>query len=214
MSRVAYAALGKRGSFSRDTRYTAPPADAVPAAPTEDAAEQAYRAGYEDGQISTRAECEAQLQAERAARSAIETAFARFDAESGRHLRERLLETVHALCEEAVLPLALDAAGLARRDEGAPRADPRFWTVLARCVHEVGMGQRDGEAAAILREGRRWLADDLELVRDSVAGDLELVPDASVERGGLRVETDDGGVEDGPQQWRRALNEIFDTCRP
>ena len=28
MSRVAYAALGKRGSFSRDTRYTAPPADA------------------------------------------------------------------------------------------------------------------------------------------------------------------------------------------
>ena len=39
MSRVAYAALGKRGSFSRDTRYTAPPADAVPAAPTEDAAE-------------------------------------------------------------------------------------------------------------------------------------------------------------------------------
>ena len=91
MSRVAYAALGKRGSFSRDTRYTAPPADAVPAAPTEDAAEQAYRAGYEDGQISTRAECEAQLQAERAARSAIETAFARFDAESGRHLRERLL---------------------------------------------------------------------------------------------------------------------------
>ena len=40
MSRVAYAALGKRGSFSRDTRYTAPPADAVPAAPTEDAAEQ------------------------------------------------------------------------------------------------------------------------------------------------------------------------------
>jgi flagellar assembly protein FliH len=116
MSRVAYAALGKRGSFSRDTRYTAPPADAVPAAPTEDAAEQAYRAGYEDGQISTRAECEAQLQAERAARSAIETAFARFDAESGRHLRERLLETVHALCEEAVLPLALDDLGQLLRD--------------------------------------------------------------------------------------------------
>ena len=187
MSRVAYAALGKRGSFSRDTRYTAPPADAVPAAPTEDAAEQAYRAGYEDGQISTRAECEAQLQAERAARSAIETAFARFDAESGRHLRERLLETVHALCEEAVLPL-----GLARGVEAA-----------------ASMLQRKHDQRII-----HINPDDLELVRDSVAGDLELVPDASVERGGLRVETDDGGVEDGPQQWRRALNEIFDTCRP
>ena len=192
MSRVAYAALGKRGSFSRDTRYTAPPADAVPAAPTEDAAEQAYRAGYEDGQISTRAECEAQLQAERAARSAIETAFARFDAESGRHLRERLLETVHALCEEAVLPLALDAEGLARRVEAA-----------------ASMLQRKHDQRII-----HINPDDLELVRDSVAGDLELLPDASVERGGLRVETDDGGVEDGPQQWRRALNEIFDTCRP
>ena len=172
--------------------FPAIPADAVPAAPTEDAAEQAYRAGYEDGQISTRAECEAQLQAERAARSAIETAFARFDAESGRHLRERLLETVQALCEEAVLPLALDAAGLARRVEAA-----------------ASMLQRKHDQRII-----HINPDDLELVRDSVAGDLELVPDASVERGGLRVETDDGGVEDGPQQWRRALNEIFDTCRP
>ena len=56
--------------------------------------------------------------------------------------------------------------------------------------------------------------DDLELVRSSVTGDLELVADASVERGGLRVETDDGGVEDGPQPWRRALAEIFDACTP
>jgi len=91
-----------------------------------------------------------------------------------------------------VLPLALDAAGLARRVEAA-----------------ASMLQRKHDQRII-----HINPDDLELVRDSVAGDLELVPDASVERGGLRVETDDGGVEDGPQQWRRALNEIFDTCRP
>ena len=56
--------------------------------------------------------------------------------------------------------------------------------------------------------------EDLELVKASVPASLELVADGSVERGGLRVETDDGGVEDGPQQWRRALAEIFDTCMP
>ncbi|MFW2349017.1 FliH/SctL family protein [Qipengyuania sp.] len=191
MSRVAYSALGRRGSFSRNSRFTTPEAPSAPPAEIEDAAEKAYRAGYEDGQISARADFDAQLKAERAARAAIELAFARFDAESERNLRDGLLATVHALCEEALLPLALDAEGLARRVDAA--------------------------AAMLKRKHDRRIIhihpDDLELVRDSVAADLELVPDGSVERGGLRVETEDGGVEDGPQQWHRALAEIFDTCR-
>lgn len=191
MSRVAYAALGRRGSFARNSRYTASPGDAVPAPQSEDAGEKAYAAGYEDGQISARADFDAQLKAERAGRSAIELAFARFDADSERQLRDGLLATVHALCEEAVLPLALDAEGLARRVEAA-----------------AAMLQRKHDQRII-----HIHPDDLELVKGSVSGDLELVPDGSVERGGLRVETDDGGVEDGPQQWRRALAEIFDTCR-
>lgn len=191
MSRIAYAALGKRGSFSRSSRYsqTGPDAGTPPAA--EDAAEKAYGAGYEDGQLSARADFEAQLKAERAGRTAIELAFARFDADSARRLREGLLATVNALCEEAVLPLALDAEGLARRVEAA-----------------AAMLQRKHDQRII-----HIHPDDLELVKNSVSGDLELVPDGSVERGGLRVETEDGGVEDGPQQWRRALAEIFDTCR-
>ena len=76
---------------------------------------------------------------------------------------------------------------------------------------------RQGAAAMLKRKHDRRIIhihpDDLELVRDNVAADLELVPDGSVERGGLRVETEDGGVEDGPHQWRRALAEIFDPCR-
>lgn len=191
MSRVAYAALGKRGSFSRDNRYAKIQEDAAPP-PPEDAGEKAYRAGYEDGQISAHADFEARLKAERAARTAIELAFARFDAVSERQLRERMLATVHALCEEAVLPLALDTEGLARRVEAA-----------------AAMFQRKHDERII-----HIHPEDLELVRGDVSADLELVPDASVERGGLRVETDDGGVEDGPQQWQRALAEIFATCKP
>ena len=192
MSRIAYSALGRRGSFSPDSRYTrqeaasAPPADNQP-----DAAERAYSAGYEDGQISARADFDAQLAAERASRAAIELAFARFDADSARQLRDRLIATVHALCEDAVLPFALDAEGLARRVDAA-----------------AAMFQRKHDQRVI-----RIHPEDLELVQGNVAGDLELVADASVERGGLRVETEDGGVEDGPEQWRRALAEIFDTCR-
>lgn len=189
MSRIAYAALGRPGSFARDGRYAKPQVSEEPVE-TEDVAEKAYRAGYEDGQLSARADFDAQLTAERAARSAIELAFARFDAESERQLRDRLLATVHALCEEAVLPLALDSKGLARRVEAA-----------------AAMLQRKHDQRIV-----HIHPEDLELVKASVPASLELVADGSVERGGLRVETDDGGVEDGPQQWRRALAEIFDSC--
>ena len=189
MSRIAYAALGRPGSFARDGRYAKPQVPEEPAE-TEDVAEKAYRAGYEDGQLSARADFDAQLTAERAARSAIELAFARFDAESERQLRDRMLATVHALCEEAVLPLALDSEGLARRVEAA-----------------AAMLQRKHDQRIV-----HIHPEDLELVKASVPASLELVADGSVERGGLRVETDDGGVEDGPQQWRRALAEIFDSC--
>ncbi|MBV02291.1 MAG: hypothetical protein CL800_07855 [Citromicrobium sp.] len=189
MSRIAYAALGRPGSFARDGRYAKPQVSEEPVE-TEDVAEKAYRAGYEDGQLSARADFDAQLTAERAARSTIELAFARFDAESERQLRDRLLATVHALCEEAVLPLALDSEGLARRVEAA-----------------AAMLQRKHDQRIV-----HIHPEDLELVKASVPASLELVADGSVERGGLRVETDDGGVEDGPQQWRRALAEIFDSC--
>ena len=189
MSRIAYAALGRPGSFARDGRYAKPQVPDEPVE-TEDVAEKAYRAGYEDGQLSARADFDAQLTAERAARSTIELAFARFDAESERQLRDRMLATVHALCEEAVLPLALDSEGLARRVEAA-----------------AAMLQRKHDQRIV-----HLHPEDLELVKASVPASLELVADGSVERGGLRVETDDGGVEDGPQQWRRALAEIFDSC--
>ena len=171
MSRIAYAALGRPGSFARDGRYAKPQVPEEPVE-TEDVAEKAYRAGYEDGQLSARADFDAQLTAERAARSAIELAFARFDAESERQLRDRMLATVHALCEEAVLPLALDSEGLARRVEAA-----------------AAMLQRKHDQRIV-----HLHPEDLELVKASVPASLELVADGSVERGGLRVKTDDGGA--------------------
>ena len=43
-------------------------------------------------------------------------------------------------------------------------------------------------------------------------GTLEVLPDARLERGGLRVETKTGGAEDGPGQWRQAIAEAIELC--
>ncbi len=191
MSKVAYAAFSTPGNFQRDTRYTKQVVEEpiIEAEPDEAPADE-YRLGFEEGYRSARADLEAQIIDERAQRAAIELAFVQFDKESERLLRERILATVHSLCEEAVLPLALDADGLARRVEIA-----------------AAMLQRKHDERII-----HIHPDDLELVQNSLSSDLELVPDANVERGGLRVETTDGGVEDGPLQWRRALAEVFSSC--
>lgn len=192
MSRIAYSALGKPGGFTASNRYARAVVEPAAAAEPVDAVAEAYRSGFEDGQISARADAEALLVRERAERAAIELAFARFDMESAQALRETLRATVHALCDDAVLPLALDCNALARRIELA-----------------AAMLQRKHDQRII-----HIHPEDLALVRDSVPPELELRPDATIERGGLRVETDDGGVEDGPQQWRRAIAEAFDSCSP
>ncbi|MEO1969649.1 MAG: FliH/SctL family protein [Sphingomonadaceae bacterium] len=190
-TRIAYSALGKRGRFTASPRYSGQPVPQPEPVPVDPATE-AYGAGYEDGKLAAQAECEARLNQLQAEREAIELAFARFDADSALLLREGLRIAVHALCEEAVLPLALDHEGLARRIEAA-----------------AAMLQRKHDQRVISINPA-----DLELVRGSVSPALELIADTSVARGALRVDTEDGGVEDGPEQWRRALAEAFETCAP
>lgn len=180
--------------FARDRRFSglfgAPePARAEPA-PKPDPVAEAYERGLRDGAAAA-AEDAARAERERdAARSAIELAFARFDETSAGELRERLRQTVLALCESAVLPLALDPDGLAARIERA-----------------VSMLQRAQDERVV-----RLHPDDLALIRDRAPASLKLKGDPTVERGGLRIETEDGGIEDGPSQWRRVLLEAFGEC--
>jgi flagellar assembly protein FliH len=54
--------------------------------------------------------------------------------------------------------------------------------------------------------------EDLELIEGRLPAGLVVEADAGVERGGLRIETADGGIEDGPTHWRRALAEAFGEC--
>lgn len=184
------------GGFSRDARFAplfpqpASGREQSAAPPERDPVAEAYERGFAEG----RAEAEARAgerEAEREARrAAIELAFARFDAASADALRERLRQTVLALCEEAVLPVALDPAGLAARIEQA-----------------AAMLQRAQDERRVLLNPQ-----DIALVEGRIPAGLTLVPNPSVERGALRIETEDGGVEDGPAQWRRILAEAFGEC--
>ena len=61
----------------------------------------------------------------------------------------------------------------------------------------VSAAQRRGVEAQQLWQGR---------------ADWQVVPDPALARGALRVEAANGGVEDGPAQWRAAITEAFEQC--
>jgi flagellar assembly protein FliH len=193
MSSLPLEIMRARGEFASDPRFSpllASAAGMAPAEPRPDPVAEAYARGYADGNAAARDEA---LHAERerdAARAAIELAFARFDEDSAADLAERLRQTVHALCEEAVLPLAIDVDGLAARVETA-----------------VAMLRRTQDERRVLLH-----PEDLALVESRLPQGLTVEPDAGVQRGGLRIETADGGIEDGPSQWRRVLAEAFRAC--
>jgi flagellar assembly protein FliH len=192
MSSLPLDLLRGNGGFTLDPRFRAlasSPAAAAGEAEVDIEAE-AYRRGFADG---TAQAMQAALEAERerdARREAIELAFARFDEASAAALRERLRQTVLALCEEAVVPLAIDPEGLALRIDKA-----------------TAMLQRSQDERRVLLN-----PEDLALVEGRLPAGLLVEADATVERGGLRIETPDGGIEDGPAHWRRVLVEAFGEC--
>lgn len=197
MSSLPFELLQGKGGFAADRRFAAvfvPPhaldPEPEPELPLPDPVEEAFAQGYAEGHAQATAEA-ARRDAERdAARGAVEMALARFDAQAVQDLEERLRQTVLALCEQAIMPLAVDPEGLA-----------------ARITRAVAMLQRAQDEKRVLLH-----PDDLALVADRVPAGLKIDPDPRVERGALRIETEDGGVEDGPGQWRRILAEAFREC--
>lgn len=195
MSSALLAQLGRRPEFARDARYAGlfgGPAVARPAeaGPEPDPVAEAYERGYREGAAHAAEDALVAEHERDAARAAIELAFAQLDGDDAAALSERLRQTVLALCESAVLPLAVDSEGLRLRVERA-----------------VGMLQRAQDERVV-----RLHPDDLALIGTRLPASLTVEPDPAVERGGLRIETGDGGVEDGPSLWRRALAEAFHQC--
>lgn len=189
MSSAIYAALGEARGFAPDRRFS----DAGPKVSTEpriDPVAEAYERGLAEGEAACRAALEDEFAAREAARGRIEASLARLDGDCLAAMRETLRQTVLALCESAVLPLALDRDGLAARID----------TALAMLT------RAQDERVVLLHP------EDLALLDGRLPEAVQFRADLSVERGGLRIETQDGGIEDGPSQWRRILAEALGEC--
>ena len=189
MSSLPFAALAGGGGFRTDPRFGPGTPAAEPDAPV-DPVTRAWDEGFAAGHGEASAAALAAAEAEAEARAAIKLSLARLDAALAEALRQKLLVTVESLCEAAIAPLALDKAALAARVERAA-------AMLARADDDRVL---------------RLHPDDFKLVARQLPAGLEVLPDPALERGSLRVESANGGVEDGPAHWRRAIAEALGLC--
>lgn len=179
-----------RSGFARDIRFAPFAIEATPEPMADDPISRAFADGYIKGAEETLLQARATAAEEAAARGRIEVAFEKLGEAETLRLEERLRETVLALCENAMAPMAVDPESLTGRIR---------------------------KALALLRraEDDRILKlhpDDLGLVAERLPDGLRTEPDPTLERGSLRVETAEGGVEDGPDQWRRTIAEALRLC--
>ena len=186
MSSLAAALAVPSTGFQLDGRFGAPLAADLSLGAL-DRGDDAFADGYAKGFAEGSAQAEAKAVADAAARDRVEFALGRLsDAETLR-IETRLRETVLALCEQTFAPLTVDPDALTARVDKAA-------ALLRRSVDERLL---------------RLHPADAELLAGRLPEGLRVEPDPALERGELRFETAEGGVEDGPGQWRRALCEAL-----
>lgn len=185
------ALLGRDSAgFRSDPRFLPRGTARAPEQPEEDIVANAFAEGFEAGAAQARMEAELRAEAEAQAHDKLTLSISRLDGELAEALRQRLEATVIALCEATLAPLALDREALAARVERA-----------------TAMFTRADDERVI-----RLHPDDVALLAPTMAGSWTLLPDSTLERGALRIETTSGGLEDGPEQWRWAIEEALRAC--
>jgi flagellar assembly protein FliH len=186
---VPFAALSASGGFRPSARFggTASAQTEVQRAdPQAEAVALAHAQGFAEGHALAEAEARTMLEAQ----GRLSLAFERLDQQMEEELRLALREVVAALCEQALAPLA--------SDEGA---------LLARIDKAVAMLSRSYDERTI-----RLNPQDMALLSDRMRAEWTVVPDPLLPRGSLRVESTEGGIEDSPETWRRAIAEALGAC--
>ncbi len=190
MSSLPLAELAGSIGFACDPRFAAGAlglnAQAAPGDPLANAYDEGRAAGL--AQALQTAQQAAEI--DNAGRTKIELTLARLDTELTEQLRQKLCATVTVLCEASLAPLALDPDLLCARVSRAA-------AMLARADDDRVL---------------RLHPDDLRLVAARLPDGLAVLGDPTLERGALRLESSSGGVEDGPEHWRRAIAEAVALC--
>lgn len=158
--------------------------------PEPDPVGEAFAQGYTKGYEDARAQVDAMALEDTDAAEGLALSFARLDEVLEEQLRQRLRDTVVALCEAAITPLTLDEDLLVRRVTAAA-------AMLARADDERVI---------------RVHPQDLALIAPRMRAEWDVQADPSLERGAIRVEGANGGVVDGPATWRRAIAEALHQC--
>ena len=127
-----------------------------------------------------------------AAQAALRLGFARLDSALAAQSAAWLAETVTALCEATLAPLALDPAGLAARAERAVEA-------LA-----------EAEGALTLR----MHPDDLAMAAPLLPADWTFRADPTLARGVVAVAGAEGGVIDDPASWPHSIRAAIAAAYP
>jgi flagellar assembly protein FliH len=189
MSSLPLAALSTSTGFAADPRFLAG-ASAMPAHDPEAEQAGAWAEAHAAGRAEAEAECAAMIAERDATQEKLKLTLARLDGEQEELLRQRLYAMIEALCETALTPLRLDADAM-----------------LARVHRAAAMLARADDERVL-----RLHPDDLALIAKALPEGLETHPDPALERGALRLESANGGVEDGPAHWRRAIAEALAQC--
>ncbi|MBU6265991.1 MAG: hypothetical protein KGN34_00535 [Sphingomonadales bacterium] len=168
----------------------AQPDPALAAEEEIDPLDVALAQGFAEGMAHAKSEAEAAARLADEARDRFAFAFSRLDAELTEALRQRLVDTVVALCEATLQPLALDKQALAGR---------------VKKVADMFVRTDDERVF-------RLHPDDIAVVQPLLPPEWTFLPDPALTRGTIRVETQAGGAEDGPETWRRAIAEALNLC--
>ncbi len=178
-----------RGAFRTDRRFAGSSqanAAATPPAPRDDPLSNAWDAGFRTATDQIRAD----MARDAGAIAQVELAYARLADKDAEALAEKLRETVIALCSTVLDGASIDPDTLSRRIASA-------LALLRRST--------DGKVL-------RLHPDDLALIGNRLPTGLESRADPTLARGALRIETVAGGVEDGPAQWREAIEAAVRAC--
>ncbi|MGV3482313.1 MAG: FliH/SctL family protein [Sphingobium sp.] len=162
----------------------------MPQSSEDDPIRQAWKSGFEDG-VATEKRLAREMQGEDvAALTALGEQIHQIDAASLHMLESRLRDAVVALCRQVIDDCVIAPDRLAARIQVAVRM-----------------------LAATHSEKRVEVSPtDFKLLGGQLPAEWTVTANPDLARGAIRVMTPEGGVEDGPEHWKLALEEAIRTC--